>query len=92
MKIRAHLFISGTVQGVFFRYATKHEAEHLGVQGWVRNLKNGGVEVVVEGEKQDVEQLAAWCHHGPPGARVMDVDCQWEKYAGDYSSFAIRYY
>ena len=92
MKIRVHLFISGMVQGVFFRATTRSEAERLGLRGWVRNLRNGGVEVVAEGEKINVEELVAWCHHGPPGAIVKKVDLQWEDYSGDYFSFSIKYY
>ncbi|MCL6584894.1 MAG: acylphosphatase [bacterium] len=91
MKVRAHLFISGIVQGVFFRYATKTEATRLGVVGWVKNLSDGRVEVVAEGEKVDVERLVAWCHRGPVGARVTKVEVQWENYSGEYSSFSIAY-
>ncbi|MEW6378174.1 MAG: acylphosphatase [bacterium] len=91
MKVRAHLFISGMVQGVFFRSSTKSEASRLGVKGWVRNLSDGSVEVVAEGEKADVERLVAWCHRGPVGAHVRKVDIQWENYSGDYSSFSIAY-
>jgi acylphosphatase len=91
MKVRAHLYISGMVQGVFFRSSTKSEATRLGVKGWVRNLSDGRVEVVAEGEKEDVEKLVAWCHRGPVGARVVKVDLQWEGYTGEYSSFSISY-
>ncbi|MEW5804652.1 MAG: acylphosphatase [bacterium] len=91
MKVRAHLFVSGMVQGVFFRSSTQSEANRLGVQGWVRNLGDGRVEVVAEGEKADVEKLVAWCHHGPVGARVIKVESRWEGYTGEYSSFSISY-
>lgn len=91
MKVRAHLFISGMVQGVFFRSSTRSEASRIGVEGWVRNLSDGSVEVVAEGEQADVERLVAWCHHGPLGAHVRKVDVQWENYSGDYSSFSIAY-
>ena len=91
MKVRAHLFISGMVQGVFFRSSTKSEATRLGVQGWVRNLSDGSVEVVAEGEKADVEKLVAWCHRGPVGARVIEVESHWESYTGEYSFFSVAY-
>lgn len=91
MKCRAHLFISGMVQGVFFRYTTKSEADALGLKGWVKNLMNGRVEVVIEGEKGEVDRLIAWCHLGPPGAIVRSVDSKWEDYTGEYSSFLIKY-
>jgi acylphosphatase len=91
MKVRAHLFISGMVQGVFFRTSTKSEATRLGVQGWVRNLSDGRVELIAEGEKLDVEKLIVWCHRGPVGARVINVDSQWESYTGEYSSFSVAY-
>ena len=91
MKSRSHLFITGMVQGVFFRYTTKSEADRLGLKGWVKNLMNGGVEVIVEGEKGDVEKLIAWCYVGPSGAIVRSVDCEWEDYTGEYSFFSIKY-
>lgn len=91
MKIRAHLFISGMVQGVFFRYTTKSEADRLGLKGWVRNLINGGVEVMIEGEKAEVEKLVAWCYLGPPGAVVRSVDYRSEDYTGEYFTFSIKY-
>ena len=91
MKTRAHLFISGMVQGVFFRYSTKSEADRLGLKGWVKNLIDGGVEVTIEGEKREVEKLVAWCHIGPPGAIVRSVDCKWGDYTGEFSFFSIKY-
>ena len=91
MQSRAHLFISGMVQGVFFRYTTKSEADELGLKGWVKNLIDGRVEVVIEGEKRDVEKLVAWCHVGPPGSIVRNVDCEWGDSTGEYSFFSIKY-
>ena len=91
MKSRAHLFISGMVQGVFFRYSTKSEADRLGLQGCVKNLRDGRVEVIIEGEKGDVERLVAWCYYGPPGAVVKNVDAKWTDYTGEYTSFFISY-
>ncbi len=89
---RAHVFVSGRVQGVAFRVATVEEAQRLGgLRGWVRNLRDGRVEALVEGERPKVEALVAWCHHGPPPARVMDVRVSWQPPAGDLGPFDIGY-
>ncbi|HMF34917.1 MAG TPA: acylphosphatase [Candidatus Lokiarchaeia archaeon] len=71
--LQLHAFVSGYVQGVFFRATTEEEANALGLGGWVRNLRDGRVEVLAEGEQADVERLEAWLWHGPPGAQVQDV-------------------
>lgn len=92
MTARAHIVISGRVQGVAFRIATVEEAQRLGgVRGWVRNLRDGRVEALAEGERPKVEALVAWCHHGPPPARVMDVQVTWEPAKGDLGPFDIGY-
>jgi len=91
MKVRAHLFISGLVQGVFFRANTADRARRLGVKGWVRNLPDGRVEAVFEGEKEAVEKLIEWCRIGPPGAIVEKVEVKWEEYKGEFKDFRIRY-
>lgn len=70
---RRHLVVSGRVQGVGFRYATRREAARLGLRGWVRNTEDGRVEIVAEGPVADVDALQAWCHRGPAGARVTSV-------------------
>ena len=90
-NIRAHLMISGRVQGVFYRMETKSAADRIGVFGWVRNKRDGRVEVVVEGEKQKVEMLIQWCKTGPPAARVQDVDVAWEQHKGGFTSFEVTY-
>ena len=87
----AEVVIHGLVQGVYFRASMREEAERLGARGWVRNLPDGGVQARIEGEKKKVEQLIAWCHKGPPGARVTTVDISWEPHTGEYKSFDIRY-
>lgn len=89
--LRAQVIIHGLVQGVFFRASTRDEAFRLGVNGWVRNLPNGSVEAVFEGEKKKVEQIVAWCSKGPAGARVSRVDLAWEPFRGEFSRFDIRY-
>jgi acylphosphatase len=91
MNARAHIVISGRVQGVAFRIATVEEAQRLGLDGWVRNLRDGRVEALVEGERPKVEALVAWCHHGPPPARVMDVQVSWEPAQGGLGPFDISY-
>jgi len=88
-RVRAHVKISGWVQGVFFRSATRDKARSLGVTGWVRNLYDGTVEGLFEGNEGAVSRLIAWCHHGPPGARVQDVEVDWGDYSGKFDSFLI---
>lgn len=89
--LRAHVVIRGLVQGVYFRASTREVAAQIGVTGWVKNLPDGSVEAVIEGEKKKVEEVVGWCHQGPPGARVRGVDVQWEPYAGEFTTFDIRY-
>lgn len=91
MNVRAHVFVSGRVQGVFFRSETRYEANRRNVAGWVRNTSDGRVEAVFEGEKEDVEKVIDFCRRGPPGARVTKVDVQWEGYTGEFRDFRIRY-
>jgi acylphosphatase len=91
MDVRAHIFISGMVQGVFFRSETRHEAKKRGVKGWVRNIPDGRVEAVFEGEQENVKELVEFCKRGPPGARVTSIDVIWENYTGEFRDFEIRY-
>ena len=91
MKARAHVFISGRVQGVFFRSETKHLAGRHGVSGWVRNSPDDRVEAVFEGEEEDVKKLLEFCRRGPPGAQVTSTDVRWETYSGEFRDFEIRY-
>lgn len=70
----------------------KEVADQLGVSGWVRNLPDGSVEAVVEGERQRVEELIKWAHRGPPAARVEAVEVEWEPYKGEFKGFKIKYY
>ncbi len=91
MKVRAHVYVSGRVQGVFFRTETQDEATRQGVSGWVRNLPDGRVEAVFEGEKDRVDRLVEFCKQGPPGARITNVEVVKEDYAGEFRNFRIRY-
>ncbi len=88
-NIRVRLIIYGRVQGVWFRDSTRTEAMGLGVTGWVKNRRDGGVEVVAEGPEDKVKQLVAWCHHGPSYARVTDVHETREEWQGAFDSFDI---
>ena len=87
---RVHLYISGRVQGVFFRSNMRQRALELNVKGWVRNLPDGRVEAVLEGPEESVNRLIAWCHEGPPLARVDKVDITEEEYKGEFKDFSVR--
>ena len=88
-RIRVH--ISGLVQGVFFRAATRRAAMDLNLSGWVRNMRDRRVEAIFEGEDAAVEKMVEWCQVGPPAARVDKVIMMEEQYTGDFSGFSIRY-
>jgi len=90
VKVRAHVVISGGVQGVFFRQTTAYEAEKRGVTGWVRNLVDGRVEAIFEGEESSVKELVEYCRMGPRGARVTSVNVAWEPYTGGIETFEVR--
>jgi acylphosphatase len=90
-RVRAHVFISGRVQGVFFRSEARHEAKRLGVVGWVRNMSDGKVEAIFEGEEKSVKEILEFCKRGPPGASVTDVQVVWESYTGEFRDFEIRH-
>jgi acylphosphatase len=90
-QVRAHIHVSGLVQGVYFRYSTREEARKLGVHGWVRNTDDERVEAVFEGPRAAVEQMIKWCHQGPPAARVEDVVVTWEAPTGEESGFYTRH-
>ena len=89
-ETRAHLLISGRVQGVFFRRFAQQKAKELGIAGWARNLIDGGVEIMAEGEKENIERFIDWCKSGPPLAKVKDIKVSYEKYVGEWKDFELR--
>lgn len=89
-EARVRMLVSGRVQGVFFRRAAADKARAFGVTGWARNLNDGSVEIVGEGERRNVELLLAWAHHGPPHARVEAVQAKWEPFVGEFAQFQVR--
>ncbi|MCU0541788.1 MAG: acylphosphatase [Oscillatoriaceae cyanobacterium Prado104] len=87
--VRVRVFVSGLVQGVGYRYSTVDRAKYLGLTGWVRNLPDGRVEAVFEGDRKVVESAIDWCRRGPSGAKVSDVVWEYEAPQGD-RTFEIR--
>ena len=88
---RIHVYISGRVQGVFFRAETQRTAKGFDLKGWVRNMADGRVEALFEGEDTNIDNMIAWCHIGPPAARVEEVLTEEEPYAGEFRDFNIKY-
>ena len=91
MVRKAVIVVSGIVQGVYYRYSTKDRADALGLGGTVRNLPDGSVEVVAEGEEAQIEALIGWCRRGPLGARVERVDVKWAEPSAGLRGFSILY-
>jgi acylphosphatase len=89
-NLRIHVIVAGRVQGVGFRYATVDAASRIGVSGWVRNTRDGRVEIVAEGSRVQVEELVDWCRRGPAFARVTEVE--WSEVTTDEElrGFEIR--
>ncbi|NCQ56081.1 MAG: acylphosphatase [Candidatus Nealsonbacteria bacterium CG18_big_fil_WC_8_21_14_2_50_37_10] len=90
-KLKAHIIVSGRVQRVHFREKTREKAEEFGVFGWVKNLSDGRVEAVFEGEKAKVEEMVEWARKGPFWAKVNGLETSWEEYQAEFSNFEIRY-
>jgi acylphosphatase len=88
-RVRRHVWVSGRVQNVWFRDSCVREASAFGAGGWVRNLADGRVEAVFEGPPGAVDALVAWCHDGPPRARVTRVEVREELPTGEHG-FAMR--
>ncbi len=91
MYSRVHVYISGKVQGVFFREYTRRKAKNLGIKGWVRNLPDGRVEAIFEGEKEKIKEMIEWCHTGSPYSKVEKVEVTEEEYKGEFEDFEIRW-
>lgn len=88
--IRADIIVTGRVQGVFFRASAMEEAQRLGLLGFVRNLPDGSVEAVVEGERVQVDAFVAWCRQGPPNAQVAEIFPRLSPYRGEFRTFTIE--
>lgn len=86
---RIQLVIRGRVQGVYFRASAQREARRLGLTGWVRNRPDSAVELVAEGEEDQVKDFLAWAQRGPSTARVDQVETRWRSYTGEYPEFRI---
>ncbi|MBC7172164.1 MAG: acylphosphatase [Polyangiaceae bacterium] len=86
---RIHLVVRGRVQGVFYRASAQREARQNGLTGWVKNRNDGSVEMVVEGEEDQVKDFLNWAQHGPATARVDKVETKWRSYTGEFSDFRI---
>ena len=91
VKARALIYVSGKVQGVFFRQNTMKKAQSVDVLGWVKNLDDGRVEAVLEGEEETVKAVIEFCKVGPKGAQVIEINVNWELYRGEFQSFNIVY-
>ena len=89
-RVRAHVWVSGNVQGVYFRAYAEDEAAFREVTGWIRNAPDGRVEAVFEGTQAAVEAMIRWCHRGSPASRVTRVEVAWEAPRGD-CGFGVRY-
>jgi acylphosphatase len=90
-KSRYKVLVKGIVQGVNFRYYTQRQALKYSITGWVRNLPDGSVAAVFEGEEQDVEAMVQWCRQGPSSAQVTELIVQPEEYRGEFSSFSVKF-
>lgn len=90
-ETRYRILVTGKVQGVFFRQMLKVTAEKNGVRGWVKNLDDGRVEAVLEGNRDDVDSVVQWSRRGPANSRVTDVTIHDEEFAGEFSGFDVRY-
>jgi acylphosphatase len=90
-EARARVFIEGRVQGVFYRAFTRDIAYTLGLRGWVKNLYDGRVEAVFEGQKEIIERAIKKCSSGAPGARVTHIEVKWEEFTGDLKGFSVKY-
>jgi len=91
MDIRAHVLITGRVQGVFYRASTRDMAEQFGLTGWVKNTSDGRVEAVFEGEENSVKNMVKWCYQGPRFSDVLNVKVTYEKFLREFDEFSIKH-
>lgn len=91
MNKQAQIIVRGRVQGVFFRDFTHENATKLGLTGWVRNLTNGSVEALVEGEEVEIQKLIERLKIGPPASQVKEVEVKWLTSSGRFNNFSIRW-
>ena len=87
---RAHIFVSGRVQGVFYRKHMQERARNLHLAGWARNVIDGRVEIVVEGKKEQIERFLKKCKEGSALAKVQSIEIEYEKYTGEFDDFEVR--
>ena len=87
---KVHVTISGLVQGIFFRHHAKVLARKLGLKGYVRNLSNGNVEVVAQGDSKNIEKLIDFLKKGPSGAKVDKIDIIEQKPTSEFTDFEVR--
>ncbi len=91
MKRRVHVIVEGRVQGVFFRDFTRRQAQRLGIKGWVRNLMDGRVEIMAEGEEENLKLFLEEVKKGPPLAVVENIDIEWMEFKGEFQDFRITF-
>ena len=91
-KKRIEAIVRGRVQGVSFRYYTQKEAQRLGITGWIRNQPDGSVMTIAEGEEPVLTAFVQFLHHGPPAARVSDVNWSWQEATGEFRAFEVSYF
>jgi len=90
-KARAQILVSGLVQMVFFRSYTQQKARDLGLTGWVKNLADGRVEALFEGDRENIEKMIEWAKKGPPSAQVDGCEVTWQEYKGEFENFEIQH-
>ncbi len=88
---RAHIIVSGRVQGVFFRHNTNKVANKLGLKGFVKNLPNGDVEIIAEGPEEKIKELIGFCKKGPENAYVDNIEIDYKEPTNEFKTFSVKY-
>ena len=88
-NVRVHLIVEGRVQGVWYRDSTRIKASELGIKGWVKNRRDGNVEIVAEGSETNIRKFVEWCHEGPPYAAVTKITESPREFRNEFKSFNI---